>query len=112
MTQEEINDGIKIIAEFDGWVSNGTHTDYKKHTNSGTLYSDFYELDYNSSLDSLMPVIKKFGELKFEDRYGYGWGKRNQRNADIDRAIIETYSAHEVFPLVVDAIKWYNSTKK
>ena len=111
MSIEEKFDGIKIIAVFDGWVQVDTYA-YEKQTDDGLECTQCFDLEYATSFDYLMPIIKKFSELEFEGLDLENYMTREFKISDIQNEMFKSYSAHKVFPLVVEAIEWYNSNKK
>jgi hypothetical protein len=94
MNNEEILEGNKLIALFDGYEIKDT-----KWWKNGLWTTEKY-LEYNSSWDRLMPVIKKIRQLCTSDeewkRFEFIIG--NLRYIDI----IPTFKS------VVAFIEWYN----
>jgi hypothetical protein len=70
----------------------------------GNVFS--IELEYHSSFDSIIPVIRKFRNLDLQ-LPGY-----KEWVLELDHAMLDDYDIRQVFPTVVKAIQWYNSNKK
>lgn len=87
MTEQEILDGNKLIAEFMGL--------------RGNWLFNIREAKYHSSWDWLQPVAKKAAEYIRVDDTGFNWQK------NIYHAI-KTFDINEVWEKTVDFIKWYN----
>jgi hypothetical protein len=131
MTQEEIQEGNRLIAEFIGRKLNGISlNEYRKipredrHLFNGAFLED---LQYYTSWDWLMPVVEKiesgeyaiihttyFGknhvyiraehERKFK-HIDFWWGEAESDNK-CETKLEATYKA------VVEFIKWYNKNKE
>jgi hypothetical protein len=70
MTQQQIDKGNQIIAQFEGWVKNG-----KTQTYTGDIINVYRnkkgdvwrcDFDYNNSWAALMPVIEKISKHEYE----------------------------------------------
>lgn len=116
MTQEQITEGNRLIAEFMGWRFNGTEFTAPPefeviipfisqprratslHCFKTTLFK-IEELRFNVSWDALMPVIQKIGTI---DEF-----------LPEPLSNVTLYSTiEEVYKEVVSSIKWYNQTKQ
>lgn len=108
MTNEEIIEGNRLIAEFMGWTTHPKHGEnyvinkskYRKVPYwSDCSYKAMREiLDYYNSWDWLMPVVEKIKQLEIVDFTK----KKPIMNALIDIDINVLYNS------VVEFIKWYN----
>jgi hypothetical protein len=122
MSEEEIVNGNKIIAEFDGCekcishTDNGVTTGYivKGKVNIGNSPTDGYnnfaisQLEFHSSFDWLMPVCKKWSELEFDGKdqtWEYGFYSVNLS------ILVGKYEILPVFNQLVKNIEWYNQIK-
>jgi hypothetical protein len=123
MTDEEILEGNKLIAEFIGWK------EYQDSLNSnkGRIVMEFPGkksvfldmMKYHSSWDWLMPVVEKIEKNgAIVEMWGsLGWncriwvmenGEKKVNLLDGDKeTLIEA-----AFPVVVEFIKWYNQNGK
>lgn len=137
MTQEEINEGNKLIAEFMEWqqhwlvggnkmAASGIERLYgfyvPKELTTKTLhghpFEDFECLKFSSSWDWLMPVVEKIESLTSHDYFSVEFsliGNECEFGIHIDaehyRGI--AYENHEtkidsVYKAVVQFIKWHN----
>jgi hypothetical protein len=121
MTQEEIIEGNKLIAEFMGlhfhkigWVD--------KYHIDGNYESII--LDYNWSWDWLMPVVEKIYKLpSTNEYYGFSFVMHNSTfrfgidNRNEQGLTLHTSKKDEPFILgtwlaVIEFIKWYNLKTK
>lgn len=108
MTQKEITDGNKLIAEFMGGIKSKIDGPGKwirfPNIHAGTDSYAFHpkKLKYDSSWDWLMPVIQKIGKL-------YDNGETN-----LSKLIYHSVFANieNVFASVIEFIHEYNSLYK
>lgn len=109
---KKILEGNHIIALFDGmkhFPDQGNQYAYPEdllYEKDGTLMGSYrwfrdFELSYNSSWDALMPVCKKWNELKNDFP---GWIHRTEK---LDAAVI-SFNINWVWPVLRDNIEWYN----
>ena len=131
MTQEEINKGNKIIAEFMGILeSSGTTLSESGIIVSAKGYDyrgEFLLLDelrYDTSWDWLMPVVEKieakgfwtaiYGHTSFENKYKSCSIKKQDKNSEggyvynFEGEWFES-KIEAVFQACVDFAKWYNN---
>jgi len=115
MTQEEILEGNKLIAEFDGVVwKDASLVNYPRPNKqwsikfpNGKQFSEYGNIDdilskyckYHSSWDWLMPVVEKI-------IYNYDESKSLDIMRELSYAKIES-----VYQSVIEFIKWYNQNK-
>lgn len=122
MSEQEIIENNKLIAEFMGW------TVEKNHFSKVEKYGDKLQnergisvknRDYHSDWNLLMPVVEKIEiNCKFDVHiYGhYNWKEPN-RCVILDwrnKEIVGTFNDSKiqcVFDAVVEFIKWYNQNK-
>lgn len=120
MTQEEIVEGNKLIAEFMG-------IDYDKTANISDGTSSYHEnIKYNSSWSWLMPVIEKMEKIKppftpsitYESYTTWEFQLRIRVEQGIDTLFHEiTGGAVEnklikYFGTIVKFVQWYNTQSK
>ena len=123
MTQEQIMENNKLMAEFMGLKIQGhpydLHHDWIWITVGDKTWTPVCELDseflYHSSWDWLMPVVDKIESLEDYDVNMYG------EQTDIvewknDKYIIKANNGksrlENTYNAVVEFIKWYNEKKK
>ena len=130
MTEQEIIEGDKLIAEFMGniysknaeaWGIGNAKIEHKELTIQGKVYKNLVwaerfekELKYHSSWDWLMPVVNKI-ESKGFDVFINGLYCRitDCGLTDLEIESGETTSKIEaVWETVVEFIKWYNKEKE
>lgn len=117
MTQEEILQGNRLIAEFmdceyddisetydTGILKLVEPEAYGDEQFSSLLYD--YELDYHSSWDWLMPCIKKCLDINEEELDDWEKQYENINDTLYQVEISQTYQA------VIEFIKWYNQQPK
>lgn len=123
MTQEEIIEGNKLIAEFDGYkfvnddslaYPNGYY--YYPNDGCGNSLKELEEFEYNSSWDWLMPVIEKIEKTGCcasiinngcnIKTFISGDNGFNLNACDFESKI------QTVYAVVVEYIKWYNKKLK
>jgi hypothetical protein len=105
MTQEEIIEGNKLIAEFMGKKT--TKIEYEK--NESVVCP--VPLYYDSSWDWLIPVVEKIELGARVDIYGKAC-KISQSQWTVDIAHINEKKIIAVWECVVDFIQWYNKQVK
>jgi hypothetical protein len=115
MTQQEIIEGNKLIAEFMGGIFETnlpfTHT---KHgwidtpANDGKQIAQDYDLKYHSSWDWLMPVIKKIHELDISIDNEVG----SARQYNVVGSSIGPVTIESTWQACVEFIKYYNQNKE
>ena len=111
-----IEEGNKLIMLFMGGIVSSSSIDANGiKTINSICYNDrfyrFFDMDakYHSSWDWLMPVCKKINDLQPVD----GKFKEMEEWWDlIDNSVTQNYDIKDVFPFVVEFIKWYNSFQK
>lgn len=96
LTQEEIVTGNKLIAEFMGY----------KYVHPSGDYS--FELQYHSSWDWLMPVVKKIQESYQGEEHHI---KSCELYSEIE-SMLKELKIEWVWQFVIKFIKWYNEIKK
>jgi hypothetical protein len=112
MTKKQILNGNKLIAEFmDNWFDTGLEPAYTVHNHKGY---EVHELQYHSSWDWFMPVVKKCLDLCDESIYG-DYEILDPDVAGDHRSTIcanlYTCKIINVHTSVVKFIKWYNKNK-
>ncbi len=112
MTKEiSIEEGNKLIAEFMGYKQHN-HGSYKTFEIDG---KHIYEsvLQYHSSWDWLMPVVKMCMSKSFElskGKRGYEDNLNKYRRLNIEEGL-RTVDIEAVWLAVIQFIKWYNSNQ-
>lgn len=101
MTQEQIIEGDKLIAEFDEKI------------NLELEFGEWYlenpnELKYNSSWDWLMPVVIKLKNIVHEKE---NFLKMAGRFMNVQEALLKM-DITVLYLAVVEFINWYNLNKK
>ncbi len=121
MTNEQIIEGNKLIAEFDGWVltiGNFAHAFNGKEDNAQETKRrnrligfddciDNEDLKYHSSWDWLMPVAKKISDMRKE-----GGGELNGKVFDLIHMMFHEVldnTPSKLWVVIVEFIKWHNS---
>jgi len=121
MTQEEILEGNKLIAEFMGgqskekcspWIRgyiseeeiNFQEEDYPENPHDGSCWK-FSELKYHSSWDWLIPCINKI----YQSNEYYKW--KDASGQFENEVFINTKFIEVTWSAVVEFIKWYNKHK-
>jgi hypothetical protein len=116
MTQEEINEGNKLIAEFVNPEKHSTGLFYR--TAVGKPWLSPYQMCYHSSFDWLMPVVEKIEALDYRveiyDCYCDIYAPSNvQKDAYTELiATSKNESKNKIeatWYAVVQFIKWYNT---
>lgn len=110
MTEQEISDGNRIIAEFMGAKPCKQHPNtqlfLKIKDNKNPSLQYWHLLKYHKSWDWLIPVIDKIRSSKYYlDYYLSNLGQFN------DGIHINTKFISSTFESVVEYLKWYNSIK-
>lgn len=100
MTDQQIIDNNKLIAEFDGFKLNNDG-DYVRKDNDVNLILISKLMNYHNDWSWLMPVVKKIADTGKGGGLTYGL-----RNALIVANIDQTYKE------IVEFIKWYNKERK
>ena len=136
MTQEQVLENNKLIAEFDGWIY---HSDYelngckgvltKKGKGSLLLDTDQpFHVKYHSSYDWLMPVVEKIYKLYEWNTFYYNpkmvyfylsakikiyVGSSNDDFGTCGKMEYKYIKCdnNPLFVAVVEFIKWYNQNK-
>lgn len=114
MTQEEILEGNKLIAEFMGYDYFKNHYIHRdSNTPIGNMFTED-KIQYHSSFDWLMPVVEKIEALGYSVfiQNDCCWLRVARAGMKIpiithlsDNKITSTYKA------VIEFIKWYNHQK-
>lgn len=116
MSEQEIIEGNKLIAEFMGWEISGPGF-ASGYENPHNAYCHFEDLQFYSSWDWLMPVltnIEKNFWVTTTTRRGYSAvsihqpqkGYEKIARVDSENKLEATWSA------IVEFIKWYNTQNK
>ena len=106
MTEQEILEGNRLIAEFMGVKITGTKYGCN-HPLVTCAYPNYSNLKYHSSWDWLIPVIDK---IYSSDYYlDYCLSNLGQFNDDIH---INTKFISSTFESVIEYLKWYNKNIK
>lgn len=104
MTQEKIDEGNHLIAEFLGYKKKSfIHADYAKFYYKGK--QRFYQLGsmkYHESFDWIIKAIIKFRSFELDNHEYNSWVEA------IDNSVIDAYDIEQVFYELVMAINWYN----
>ena len=110
MTEQEILNNNKIIAEFMGVKPCRTHPDkqcfLKIKDNNNPSLQYFHLLKYHKSWDWLIPVIDKIYSSDDYVKYKDSLGQFS------DGVFINIKFISSTYNNVVDYIKWYNDNKK
>lgn len=113
----EIENGNKIIAEFDGWkfMENGNcwHERYNDHNQQMEMTPNILS-HYHSSWDWLMPVWGKLGKIMYEIRRQISGNDYRQANV-FTINILKSFQQADInsaFNWISEAIKWYNELSK
>ena len=116
MSEQEIIEGNKLIAEFMGIRI--TKSKYGcNHPLVTCSYPDYSNLKYHSSWDWLMPVVSKIGKM-YEDLVKNAYKTKTTISYDIDSTYADvicrnvTIDIGHLFERVVAFIKWYNTCQK
>lgn len=120
MTQEEINEGNKIIAEFMGAKPSKVDNDkrYLRFTepHAGTDTYAFYpwNLFYHTSWDWLMPVVQKINSMTPELKLPRDLQAMKDRTHPFEKyadvlGLPVSSPINEVYKAIVQFIKWHNS---
>lgn len=111
MTQEQIIEGNKLIAEFMGVkMHNETHIEVV--TNAfGTGTSTIHPIEYHSSFDWLMPVVDKIRDM--HEINGIAIEEADLESADCHLLSLTIFASLDtVFHEVVQFITWFNTQKQ
>lgn len=112
----------ELIAEFlgykfkndntthpDGIWENESYWDYPKPPVSPAMFTE--EMKFDTSFDWLILAIKKFDTTP--EYSGYWVGPQMDEYIDlcdkIENTLTTNYDITEVFPVVVEAVKWYKT---
>ncbi len=108
MTEQEICEGNKLIAEFMGFKNTTPDDkDFDIYENERGDLIELMSVKYRSSWDCLMPVVRKIVNLCVDD--GGDLFESDQYTSILDTIpIAEIESAYKV---VVEFINWYNKNK-
>ena len=104
-------EGNKVLAEFMGFVpEDKPHGTVWRHPNKAGVYGgNGIKFTYFTSWQSLMPVWIKFRDLEFT---GKNEMLHSNITANLFHALYNSDSPSDFFPHLVEAVKWYQSTKK
>jgi len=110
MTNEEIQEGNKIISEFMG---NGAIANMVLIGSNGEISNPIpvgASQDYHKSYDLLIPVWFKFRELHVKKQHMYLF---NEYKTNLQDVLVRDVALNlsNFFNAMVKAIKWYNSVK-
>jgi hypothetical protein len=123
MTQEEIFNGNKCIAEFMGYeftetpdcgiLGGNKFTRLPKEPKEPpfVVYHGWCPPKYNTSWDWLMSVVDKISKICLLDKELYNeyfWGKI----VKTDFLIFRVNTVEELWKMVVEFVEWYNENKK
>lgn len=121
MKNKEIIDGNKLIAEFMGWqksiYENLPDRMYKDNYSIGKPINQF---EYNSSWDSLMPVVEKIETINRYNEYYPDmvtiWKNcckiNDGNNGNELFCNYATTKIEAVYRTVIEFIKWYNQQEE
>lgn len=125
MEKNEIIEGNKLIAEFDGWKRVGSASSsedlkdipfYKKFDNNGKVIHDgiYHHPTYHDNWSTLMPVVEKIGKLTVDNKFVEVELKTNDTCViSIEDVYFEEEAEDTLikatWQAVVDFIKWYNT---
>lgn len=121
MTEQEIQEGNILIAEFLGFTeSEGIHVPpiYVTEYYRSSLYFTTLELKFSYSWDWLMPVIDKIETLKDESGLFYEVciaGKEafiHCESDSITKSYYKEFKIESVYLAIIEFIKWYNEQSK
>ena len=123
MTKEQILEGNKLIACFDGWEHSGRGGNlsnyYYKDNRKQQSHSDDFE--YYTSWDWLIPVLEKIEQLGYHTRICFddfgSWMQIHYGLSVADTMETKALNQHgtkieNTFKSVVEFIKWYNKNGK
>jgi len=107
MTQEEIIQGNKLVADFDGWKPWEHDSTKLWHPERNiTSFISVEDIQYHSSWDWIMPVWIKFRGLALKN------GDYEQWVHSLSWYLYSSDSPFRLFDRLVYAIKWYNQNKQ
>lgn len=118
MKKNEILEGNKLIAEFNGlsYCTKYMYEGWYKNSEHNNRICDFDGLKYNTSWDWLMPIVMKIEELGYEVNIK---GIKCSVNCVLEENPIISYVLGEkskkielLFTVIVEFIKWYNENNK
>ena len=113
MSEQEILEGNKLIAEFMGIKIIQSRYGCN-HPLVTCPYPDYSNLKYHSSWDWLIPVVSKISKM-YEDLYKQAFITKTPIPYDIETTYADVICRHvtiekeHLFERVVEFIKWYNS---
>jgi len=107
MSEQEITEGNKLIAEFMGGAIKGNIVTFNGGWENNNQHW-ITGLQYHTSWDWLMPVYFKLRKIRLATSQRMMWGKYI---GGILQAISEEDNPSPVFRKAVLAIKWYNQNK-
>ena len=103
MTQEEILEGNKLIAIFDGYVIDNTYPDTDRTYNKNGNIELHTTVKHHSDWEWLMPIVDKISKLHSIPELYANYSKVIDALMMLDINIL--------FKAVVEFIKWYNQNK-
>lgn len=125
LTREEIIEGNRLIAEFDGFLfindnpeflPNGYFVLNSKEGFHNQTNPD--ELNYHSSWDWLMPVVEKIEKINSNILFSLdttgctlSWDDGTEKWKFIE-SIINSNKIESTYQVVIEFIKWYNQQSK
>lgn len=111
---EQTEEGNKVLADFmelQFQEANGLRM--YSYDDWGYLIS---ELEYSTSWSWIMPVWIKFRDLKIDKKEFDGYINNSRLHykkvSNLGSILIDANSPSNFFPHLVEAVKWYQSTKK
>ena len=123
MTEIQIQEGNKLIAEFMGWKFNAypnlTHFNATKPEEKDWVYATYEEelfhnyvrdnFKYNCSWDWLMDACKKFSNFsRREDINGVLNWSEYLEYCDLIKSYITIFNIQGTFSSLIKGINWYN----
>lgn len=129
MTTEEIKEGNKLIAEFEGYeVKYFSENEKEVVFHNGIPLYNLFDCIYHKSFDRLMPVVEKIEATGKDQYYEFIfkiWGNQAQvvynrvgngislnASGNSTKIFIGENKIHAVYTVVIDFIKWYNKQQK
>ncbi len=112
MTNEQVIECNKLIAEFDGWSEAAIvrhasgDTTYVRQCNGGADFAIIAQMKYHTSWDWLIPVVEKIHYLKHPTMPGLPHNKNKVVLLPIAISIKSVYTA------VTEFLTWYNKQPK
>lgn len=105
-------EAIDLIRTFDEWQYDQTSGDYIKTIDGGTVRKRDDEFRYDTDIDWIYPVCKKFAQIDYRKTLpSIEWGRFNCiYKYNIEKAV-SSYDILNIFNALVPAIQWYNTIK-